>query len=308
RNFANKIWNASRFILMNLKGDVRVDLCQYFADPGMNLADKWILSRFYRMLQKVDKALESYRFNEAAGEFYAFFWGEFCDWYLELSKPKITERHTQVTLYKTLEKSLRVLHPFMPFITEEIWQTLTAKAKAKESGETIMRQPWPHIQKQLINPKIDRQMQTLIDIIVGIRNIRSVWNIPNSLRLSVTIKASGKDQVEGIRSNDIYVKNLARVESLDVSPDAQKPDKAAVCVVTGGIEVFVPLESVIDFDKEKARMNKEIDRLSALSENIENKLGNEGFMAKAPTQVIEKEKAKKAELDSKISALKANLG
>ncbi|MDD5450172.1 MAG: valine--tRNA ligase [Candidatus Omnitrophica bacterium] len=314
RNFANKIWNASRFIIMNLKPEnVKSDLCVSYNSPDMNLADKWILSRFYQRLSEVETALESYRFNEAASVMYEFFWHEFCDWYIEFSKPSINETHTQIVLYKVLEKSLRVLHPFMPFITEEIWHSLLPLTIAcppkpwrrrDHRLSTIMSQPWPHVQKQMINKKIDGQMQVLIDCIVAVRNIRAAWNINPSVRVDIFIKAK-KDAVAVLAASQVYIKNLARVEGLNISGDAKKPPKSAAAVLKD-IEIYVPLERYINLGEERQRLSKKIEEICGILKGIDAKLSSRDFLKRAPKEVVEAKRQRKAELSDTLKRLEEN--
>ena len=313
RNFANKIWNASRFIITNLKPEnINVDLCVSYVSPDMNLADKWILSRFYQMLQGLEAAVENYRFSEASSLIYEFFWHEFCDWYIEFSKPYITETHTQIVLYKLLEKSLRALHPFMPFITEEIWQNLnsltenqTPKTEHRKLDSSIMAQKWPHIQKQMIDKKIEGRMRILIDTIAAVRNIRASWNINPSSRVNIIIKAR-KDTAAIFAESQAYIKNLARVETLKIDENAEKPPKSAAAVVKG-IEIYVPLEQYIDLKGERERLSKKIGEISGILKGIDIKLKNKEFLKKAPEEIVKNQKEKKIELSDTLNRLKNNM-
>jgi len=303
RNFANKLWNASRFVLMNLKGDsFKQDLCQMAGDPSLTLADRWILSRFYCALSDFSKALDSYRINDAANRIYEFIWHEFCDWYLEIAKLSFEESHTQITLYKVLEKSLRVLHPIMPFITEEIWQRLPREHNA----ESIMVSPWPHVQKAFMSKEIDEQMELVIHIIQTVRNIRANWRITPSSQVKVFIKINRESDEVMLKSAVMYIQRLARAESVTISKELEKPHHAAVQVIRD-IELFVPLEGVIDVEKEKQRLQKRLQELETFLGNIEKKFKNKTFMAKAPKDVIEKEKGRKGVLTTEIEGLKKNL-
>ena len=186
RNFANKIWNASRFIIANLKlEEADADLCAFFKGSKLTLPERWILSRLYSTLAYVGECLDQYKFNEAANSIYEFIWHEFCDWYIEIAKVNIGEKSSQVILYKVLEKSLRMLHPVMPFVTEEIWQKLPRPKGAV--GDSIMIQPWPHIQSQMISKKDERDMELLIELITSVRNMRSVWNIEPRAEINAII-------------------------------------------------------------------------------------------------------------------------
>ncbi|MEI8175610.1 MAG: valine--tRNA ligase [Candidatus Omnitrophota bacterium] len=313
RNFANKLWNASRFIMMNLRPEeIKTDLCVYAATTELNLADRWILSQFYRTLQKVQDSLEEYRFNEAAATLYDFIWHQFCDWYIEFSKPQIGERHTQVVLYKVLEKTLRVLHPFMPFITEEIWQNLndvtghpSAVSGAQDAPASIMISSWPHLQQQLIDPAADGAFATLIEVIVSIRNIRASWNINPKEALEVHIKAPAP-VCETLKKSEVYLQNLAKASTVTASPHLVKPSKSATAVIRE-VEVYVPLALLIDFDEERSRLRQKIDEISRSTRGIEARLADDHFVGKAPAAIVEKERQRLAELSQTRTRLEANL-
>ncbi|MDD5438565.1 MAG: valine--tRNA ligase [Candidatus Omnitrophica bacterium] len=303
RNFANKLWNASRFVLMNLNGDmVKKDLCQTAKDPSLSLADRWILSRFYQALQEFTRALEKYRINDAANRIYDFLWHEYCDWYLELAKISINEPHTQMTLYKVLEKSLRVLHPIMPFITETIWQ----KLPREHDKESIMLAPWPHFQKAFVAKKIDCQMALLIDIIQSVRNCRSSWAIAPAKYVTIAVKVQKDDDRKTLETNASYIKRLARVGDMKVGTAIEKPAQSAVGVIRD-IEFFVCLGGVIDIEKEKKRLLARIDEVTRCLSGIEQKLANQNFVQKAPQDVVESERKRKLDFEQEITGLRNNL-
>jgi valyl-tRNA synthetase len=304
RNFANKLWNASRFILMNMKEEyIDTDLCVFFKDTELALPERWVLSRLYATLDSVERCLAEYKFNEAANIIYEFIWHEFCDWYIEIAKSAITEKKVQVVLYKVLEKSLRMLHPFMPFITEEIWQELPRSKDVH--GDSIMIQPWPHVQKQMISIEAQSDMTCLIDVVTAIRNIRSVWNIEPRREMSAVINIRDKKDEEFLNKNMEMIKRLSRLSGLSVGKIA-KPKNSAAAVV-GTFEVYVPLEGVIDLEKERARLKKDEEKLAGEIKSISARLKDKNFTSKAPEDVIEKQKARKAELELQIIKLKDNL-
>lgn len=304
RNFANKLWNASRFILSNLKpSDLDADLCTFFAGAKLTLPERWILSRFYSTLTYVAECLDEYKFNEAANSIYEFVWHEFCDWYIEMAKSTIGEKTSQVILYKMLEKSLRMLHPFMPFITEEIWQKLPHEKD--HPGLSIMLQPWPHVQKEMISKDAEDDMQRLIQFVTAIRNIRSVWNIDPRTEVNVLANTHGGKDVKLLSDNSDLIKRMARASDIKVGSHA-KPENAAVSVV-GSIEVYVPLQGLIDFEKEKARLKKEELRLEAELKSLSGRLKNREFLSKAPEDVVAGQKARKTEVEEQIKKLKDNL-
>ncbi len=304
RNFANKLWNASRFILMNMEEEyINVDLCIFFKDSELALPERWILSRLYSTIESVERCLGEYKFNEAANLIYEFIWHEFCDWYIEIVKSTITQKDAQVVLYKVLEKSLRMLHPFMPFITEEIWQKLPRSKDAR--GDSIMVQPWPHLQKDMISTEAENDMKCIIDVVTAIRNIRSVWNIEPRREMSGMIKIHDKKDEVFLNKNTDMIKRLSRLSALSIGK-MPKPKNSAV-TVTGTYEVYVPLEGVIDFDKEKGRLKKEQEKIAAEIKTLAARLKDRHFTSKAPEDVVEKQKARKADLELQVKKLKDNL-
>ena len=304
RNFANKIWNASRFILMNLKEeDVNTDLCVFFKGMELSLSEKWILSRFYSTLDYVTKCLDEYKFNEAANSIYEFMWHEFCDWYIEIAKSTISEKTSQVILYKMLEKSLRMLHPFMPFVTEEIWQKLPRSKD--DAGDSIMIQRWPHVQKEMVSESVEADMKELIELITAIRNMRSVWNIEPRTEVKVSLKLHEKKDAKLISENADFVKRMARISDLEIGTGA-KPKNAATSVV-GKFEVYMPLEGLIDFEKEKARLAKEEARLETEIKSIAARLKDKNFTSKAPKEIVERQEKLKEDMSLQLKKIKENL-
>jgi len=304
RNFANKIWNASRFILMNLKeGRAAGDLCVFFKETDLTLPERWILSRFYSTIGYVGKCLDEYKFNEAANAIYEFFWHDFCDWYIEVAKLTINEKNSQMILYKILEKSMRMLHPFMPFVTEEIWQKLPREHS--EAKDSIMVQPWPHIQKEMMSKEAEDEMSFLIDLITAIRNIRAVWNIEPMKMVNAVVNVHREKDTALILANEQIIKRLARIDELKVGKfDKPKGSAAALVKET---ELYIPLEGLIDFAKEKARLEKDKVRMEGEIKSLTARLSDPNFLAKAPENVIAGQKARKAELKVQIKKLKENI-
>jgi valyl-tRNA synthetase len=299
RNFANKIWNASRFILMNLQPqNAPQDLCVFFQKENLGLPERWILSNFYEMLTKLNKALVAYRFNEAANLIYDFFWRKFCDWYLEIAKINIGDQKTQLILYKILEKSLRILHPFMPFITEEIWQKLPGEKTS------ISVSPWPHIQKQIIDKRVNTQMQVVIDTVVSVRNLRSAVNISPKDLISLQIQCSSKEKLEILKDNEDQIKILSQVKEIFYIESKKEKKQGIGAVASKDIFVNVPLEGIIDIQKEKERIGGQIKELENFLKQKETRLKNKAFLDKAPEEVVEKEKASFSELKERLDKLK----
>ncbi|MCV6615319.1 MAG: valine--tRNA ligase, partial [Cellvibrionaceae bacterium] len=307
RNFCNKIWNASRYVMMNCEGH---DLS---GEVELSLADRWIISKLQQTEQAVQEGIESYRFDLASQALYDFIWNEYCDWYLELSKPVLwnenasaeLQRGTRRTLVRVLETTLRLAHPLMPFITEEIWQRI--KDLAGADGETIMLAPYPVADTS----KIDQQALADIDwvkgVVVGIRNIRGEMNISPAKDLPLYF-ANGSDQDKRrLLDNEQFLAKLASLESITwLAPDQQAP--LAATALVGDMEILVPMAGLIDKHAESARLNKEIDKLSKEVGRIEGKLGNEKFVGKAPAEVVQKEKDKLADYQASLAKLREQLG
>lgn len=300
RNFANKLWNASRFSLMNLDLSlVNIDLCVFFEKEKLELPERWILSRFYSMLGRLNKALDNFSFNQAANILYEFIWHEFCDWYVELAKPNLVsglagervsgeKKKTQIVLYKVLEKTLRCLHPFMPFITEEIWQKLRTM-NSELLTMSIMTQPWPHIQKQMVDKDVESKMQLAIDVITAIRNLKSQVKLPQSQNVKVTIVVKDKKAKLALEETSQYIRYLAKLENLRIQPERPGQIKS-ISAVAGKMQVLLELEGVIDIEKEIEKLAKEIGALTADLKSKEARLKNKEFLKKAPKEVIEREK------------------
>ena len=316
RNFANKIWNASRFVMMNMEEDFAPNA--ELVTKETSLSDRWVLSRLNSVNKEVQSALMEYRFNDAASTLYHFIWHEYCDWYLELSKPALYEekgsvsrKATQTVLAHVLETALRLLHPIMPFITEEIWQTLPEKARVHNPGsgvpgESIMVSPYPEPAEKLINPEIERDMQMVMDLIMAIRNIRGEMNIAPSMQIKAIVKVETGEIGEHLEKSSGYVKTLARLTELGIGVDEKKPKAAATGVIKGA-EVYVPLEGIIDLTQERDRLQKEIAKISKDIDVFSKKLSNKNFVDKAPKEVVEKDTAKLGEFKAKREKLEQSL-
>ena len=299
RNFANKIWNAARFVLMNLESEVvKNDLCVYFEKNDLDLTNRWILSRFYSTLKELNKSIDGYRFNEAANLLYHFFWHEYCDWYLEMIKADIKNPHNQLVMYKILEKFLRLMHPFMPFISEEIWQKINP-----DSG-SIMVCPWPHIQEQIIDRKIETKMAIAFEIITGIRNMRAEMEITPSLEIKAVIFTGNKANTQVISSLTAHIKKLARLSELVVE-EKFKHLKSTLTTLVVDMHVCIPLEGVVDIKKESDKLEEKISKAESDINAKKNTLSNKNFIERAPKEIVEKEKSKLKELEDTLHKLKA---
>ena len=291
RNFANKIWNASRFALMNLT-DFNPKK-QNMGALDLTTADQWILSRYEHTAKEVTRFLERYDVGEAARVLYDFIWSELCDWYIELIKPRLygkqgeeTRYVAQYVLWYVLKGTLELLHPYMPFITEEIWQNLP------HEGETIMLAPWPQ-PAGLSSPKHERMMNTVMAVITEIRSMRSEKNVPPGRRISAILQAEG-ESLDILTDAQGDIMHLAGLEKLILEEPGRTPEKCLSAVVEG-INIFLPLAEMVDLEEELARIRKELEQARRELGRAEKNLRNEGFISKAPPEVVEKER-EKAEL------------
>ena len=308
RNFCNKIWNAARYVLMNCEGQD----CGT-GEVTLSLADRWIRSRLQRAAAEARDAIEQYRFDLASQALYEFVWNEYCDWYLELSKPVLWDENadpalaagTRQTLIHVLETTLRLLHPLMPFITEEIWQS--AAPIAGVSGETIMLQPWPESDSHQIDSAAEQEIEWLKGLIVAIRTIRSESNLGPSKELDVLLRNTQAEDRERMQRNSLFLRKLAKVASLDALPAEQDPPPA-LSALCQHMEVLVPMAGVIDIDAELQRLEKEIDKQTKEVARLEGKLGNPKFVDKAPAEVVESERVKLAAAKEALEALATQRG
>ena len=298
RNFCNKLWNASRYVLMNAEGQ---DCGTGGEAVELSLADRWIVSRLQQTEAQVTKALEEFRFDHASQALYEFVWNEYCDWYLELSKPVLwdegasaeAKRGTRRTLVRVLETILRLAHPMMPYISEEIWQRIAPLAgrASGDGSESIMNQPWPQAASDRVDEAATRDIEWLKGVIVAVRNIRAEMNIAPGKPLDILLTKGGSADRERLEANRRFLAKLAKLESATWLDDpAQAPLSATQLV--GDMEVLVPMADLIDKEVELARLTREIEKQDKLISGIEKKLGNESFVAKAPEAVVEKERGK----------------
>jgi valyl-tRNA synthetase len=305
RNFCNKIWNAARYVLLNTEEH---DCGQNGGATELSLADRWIISRLQITEQAVAQAIGNYRFDLASQSIYDFIWNEYCDWYLELSKPVLWNenssaeqlRGTRQTLVRVLETILRIAHPLMPYITEEIWQRIAPIAGV--TGKTIMLQPYPEADESLIDPAAEADIEWLKGVILGIRNIRGEMNIPPSRGLNVLLNNCSADDQRRLEENSVFLCKLAKLDELSlVQPGTELPMSATQLV--GQMEVLVPMADLIDKDAELARLAKEIDKLGKEIQRLAGKLSNANFVDKAPADVVAKEREKLADQQSSLGKL-----
>lgn len=309
RNFANKIWNATRFVMMNCEQqpigqEIRQDLWE--------LPEQWIVSRLQKAEAAVQQAFATYRLDLAAQAIYEFIWNEYCDWYVELTKPVLNdenvsaERKAEVrrVLLSVMEASLRLAHPIMPFLTEEIWQTLAPMIGI--GGETIMLAPYPVPNPERINEQAEADMLGLQGLIGAVRNIRGEMGLGNARLLPVLLQNATDAEKAQIARIEPLFKALAKVESITFLTDAEQPPLSSSSVV-GHVSVFVPMKGLIDPKAELGRLQKDLDKVQKQHDQIASKLANEGFVAKAPAAVVEGEKVKLAEFVDQLAKIKANM-
>ena len=305
RNFCNKLWNAARYVLMNTEGrdtGLRGDAIE------LSQADCWILARLQRTIDEVDAAVRGYRLDQMAQAIYEFTWNEFCDWYLELSKPVLTDpasseaaqRGARRTLVRTLETLLRLLHPLMPFITEEIWQRVAPLAGV--AGDSIMLQPYPEADRTLVDDTAVADIEWLQQFLLGVRRIRAEMNIAPGKPLPVLLRHGSSDDRQRLERQRRALITLGRLETIDWLDDYAPVPEAATALV-GGMNILIPMAGLIDKTAEIARLDKEIAKLRKEEERGAAKLGNTDFLGRAPATVVEKERIRLAELQTAILKL-----
>ena len=310
RNFCNKIWNASRFVLMNTETE---DTGRDGGELVLSLADKWIWAQFQQTLVEFEKALADYRFDIAAQTVYEFTWNQFCDWYLELTKPVLNndessdaeKRGTRHTLINVLESLLRLLHPLMPFITETIWERVAPlSALDFNAGDSIMVQPFPAVDAAKQDEQVLADIEWVKRFIVGIRNIRGEMDIAPSKPLPALLRNVSSEDERRLGISRTFIDRLARLESITVLKEGEEAPASAAAVV-GEMEILIPMAGLIDKEAELARIAKAMGKLEQDVARFKGKLSNEKFVSNAPEAVIEKEKAKLADSESQLAKLKA---
>ncbi|MDI6618795.1 MAG: valine--tRNA ligase [Clostridiales bacterium] len=290
RNFANKIWNASRFVIMNLD---EMNIEKEEVENNLVIEDKWILSRFNRVVKEVTENLDKFELGIAAQKIYDFSWSEFCDWYIEMVKERLyrtdinSKKAAQYTLLYVLRGILKLLHPFMPFITEEIYDHLTA------DNEPIITSKWPQFHESAIDGDSEAKVNAIIDAIKGIRNVRAEMNVSPSRKARVIIVAHNGVTFDAMTEGKRFFEKLASASSIDVSSTKGNIPQNSVSAIIQGAEIYMPLSELIDIKREIERLTKEKERLDGELKRVNNKLGNEKFLSKAPEKIVEQEKSKK---------------
>jgi valyl-tRNA synthetase len=322
RNFANKIWNAARFTLMNLEGFAPDAVDQ--AALQLSSADRWILFRLNETAREVDEALTAYRFNDAAGALYRFTWSEFCDWYIELVKDDLyradpeRQETARFVLWTALEQLLRLLHPFMPFITEEIWQALPKGTGSRfevrgssgaihGSPASIMIAPYPQPTAEWDAYRDDATaMELVMDVIRGIRNIRGEMEVAPSREIAAILDCASASTLQLLKHNEVYIMRLARLATLAIGQGLTKPEDAAL-QVAGDVEIVVPLKGLVDVEEEEKRLGKEIGKIDKDIDFLRKKLENPSFVERAPAELVVKEREKLAEFANNKRLLEESL-
>ncbi|WML45564.1 valine--tRNA ligase [Neobacillus sp. PS3-40] len=302
-NFANKIWNASRFALMNMDGLAyeEIDL-----SGEKSVADRWILTRLNETIETITRLSERYEFGEVGRVLYNFIWDDFCDWYIEMSKLPLygdneqAKKTTRSILAHVLDNTMKLLHPFMPFITEEIWQNLP------HVGESITIAKWPEVNPEFTDAQAALEMKLLMEVIRSVRNIRAEVNTPMSKKIKMLVKVKDTEVLKIVEKNQSYLERFCNPEELQIGIDLEIPEKAMTAVVTG-LEIILPLEGLINIEEEIIRLEKEYDRLNNEVERVQKKLGNEGFMKKAPESVVLEERAKEKDYQEKRTIVEARI-
>jgi valyl-tRNA synthetase len=311
RNFCNKIWNAARYVLMNCEGKIVVDSSS-ISLKHLSIADKWISSRFEQTASNIEEYMGNYRFDLAAQSLQEFVWNEYCDWYVELSKPVLWDEEnnpneaqaTRWMLLNIMEKSLRLLHPFMPYITEEIWQRIAVLLNIQ--GESIMLQPYPQPDEANVDLDAEQGIEWIKGIIVAIRNIRGEMDISPAKAIPVFLnKGTASDQAK-LEEYRLYLEKLAKLESIQwLNSEEEVP--AVATQLYGDVEILVPMAGLIDIEAERARLEKEIAKLEAGMAAVSAKLNNKKFMENAPEAVVAKERGKAEQLSAALTALQEKL-
>lgn len=303
-NFINKIWNAARFSLMNIGEDFKVE--DIDLSGNLSLADQWILTRLNETISTVTELSDKYEFGEVGRALYNFIWDEFCDWYIEMSKIPMNgedesqKQTTRSVLSYVLDKIMKMLHPFMPFVTETIWQSLP------HHGETIVKANWPTVDQALIFNESKQTMEQLVEIIKSVRQSRVEVNTPLSKAIPILIQTKDEKIKQTLMDNISYLHKFCNPSQLTIDTEIEIPEKAMTSVVVAG-KVVLPLEGLIDMDKEIARLEKELDKLQSELDRVDKKLSNENFVNKAPEKIINEEKEKQQHYQEKYNGVKSRI-
>ena len=309
RNFCNKIWNAARYVLMNSE---EKQLANSLDSKNLSISDRWIISRFERAIKQVDLAMESYRFDLASQQLYEFIWNEYCDWYVELSKPTLWDEEknpenaqaTRFVLIFILEKTLRLLHPFMPFITEEVWQKIAPLISI--NGQSIMMESYPTYDRKNIDEEAEEHIEWLKGVILSIRNIRGEMDISPAKSINILLRNGSPTDKERMEIHKPYLQKLAKLRDISWLEDGHEAPVSATQRFDE-LEILVPLEGLIDVDAERSRLKKEINKLLSGLKAVETKLNNKKFVNNAPSSIVIKEREKKNQISSTLESFETQL-
>ena len=309
RNFANKLWNAARFVMMNLDGQTPAELGSPNPDQ-LELADQWILSRLNQVIQQTRDYLENYGLGEAAKGLYEFIWGDFCDWYIELAKPRLWNKTgsdaqqlvARQVLGSVLDSILKLLHPFMPHITEELWQNLQAS-----NDQFLALQPYPVLEEAHILPTLERDFQVLIDTIRTIRNLRAESGIKPGAMVTVILQSQSPEEREVLNRGEVYIREMAKVETLKIVSALEQERTQCIAGVVDTIQVLIPLSGLVDLESLRQKLQKSLDKVNKEYESISKRLANPGFVNKAPEAVIQGAKDSLAEAETQREILTERL-
>ncbi|WP_290874781.1 valine--tRNA ligase [Gracilimonas sp.] len=304
RNFSNKVWNAFRFLTMNMEDGVKYEPTLKINED--DLSDRWMAARIQQTIAGVNEDFDKYKLNDAIKKVYSLIWDDFCDWYIELAKPEEYGQNIPKEKLNTalgfFEQLMKLLHPFMPFISEEIWQ----HTQERSTEEALLVSEWPEVDNSKLNEEDIKLFNTLQEIVSSIRNIRSEVNVSPKKELDVLINTKEQVVADEILANRIVLEKLESIKSLSVGTEVEKPKVYSSSMVDGN-EIYVPLEGLVDFEKERERIQKEIDRLEGFLKGINGKLSNEGFVNNAPDNVVELEKKKRADTEDSLAKLREQL-
>lgn len=304
RNFCNKIWNAFRFLTMNMEDGV--DYAPTSEINENDISDRWMAARIQQTITEVNKDFENYKLNDALKKVYSLIWDDFCDWYIELAKPEEYGQSIPADKLNTalgfFEQLMKLLHPFMPFISEEIWQHI----QTRSAEEALLIAKWPEADAEKQSTEDIELFGILQQMVSSLRNIRSEVNVSPKEELDVRINTRDEATAEALLSNRQVLEKLESIGSLEIATNIEKPKVYSSSMVDGH-EIYVPLEGLVDFEKERERIQKEIDRLEGFLRGITGKLSNKGFVNNAPEAVVEKEKKKKKDTEESLDKLREQL-
>jgi len=305
RNFTNKLWNASRFVMLNLPETADRRHAIEFDRQQLELSDRWILSRFHQVVQQTTDRIASYGLGEAAKGLYEFIWGDFCDWYIELVKPRLAEetnskQMAQQTLFFVLDGILKLFHPFMPHITEELWHTLTQASDT----EYLALQSYPEADSSLIDGELEQQFDLLIDTIRTIRNLRAEADIKPGAKIRVFLQSESGRERQILTMTQDYIQDLVKAEQLTIAPTLDSlPEGQTIAGVVGTIQVLIPLAGVVDLEALRTKLEKDLKKAEAEVQALSNRLNNPGFVDRAPADVVQTARASLAEAEKQVEIL-----